>query len=336
MPNQIAFMRYFFLMSLLCLTVSISAQKTKPIFYLYKNLKRDCVTGALDCTTGKVVYSNCWERPVTPSVIPIVILDNKLSSYAEMQALDTTMIESVELLKADKATLLYGSRGVNGAIYIITKYVKGRVFKISDAEDNLGVDGATIMFIAGKDSIQVLANHFGEIQTDALKSNVEYGVRVTSVGYKDFITTYSYSQATTTVQYLLKRDVKENQEVIVKANGYSRFICRIGCGGVFADCALFKKEAESKEMAIVAKIYPNPVARGTAFKVEFDADVPKSLIVKIFNLGGAQLAGVSYQSIKGPNLIEVPVSSRWPAGIYAIQMIDHKGKLIQQHKIIIQ
>jgi hypothetical protein len=311
------------------------------LFYLNKLVLAQDDTPALlpkkDVTIDSVVITgNCW-RTVHKDSLPFFIVDGRLSSYEEMAALDINTIQSVDVLKTDKALTFCSGRGANGVVVIVTKPVEGHVFKIADAEDNAGVSAATVTFIDhNNDSIRLIADKAGKIQTSALKYGIEYTVNITSIGYKNFTASYKCSKGKTTEQYRLSRDVKLSQEVIVKSYGYRRIWCRGGCGGALMKYLPLKKAPEPAGNTIVSKVYPNPVVKGNALKIEFQSDAQQSLQVRIFDLNGAQLSRRSYQSTEGVNRVEVPVASHWSSGAYAVQVVDDKGKLIIQTKVVVQ
>ncbi|MCG2617305.1 T9SS type A sorting domain-containing protein [Terrimonas sp. NA20] len=292
--------------------------------------KKDLITDSV------VITGNCW-RFVQKDSLPLFIIDGRPSSYEEMIALDINTIQTVDILKMKKVEFFCNNPTTNGVVLVVTKPIKGHLFQITDAEDNTGVNAATVTFTDHKNnSIRVVADSAGKLQTSALKNGVEYKVRVTSVGYKDFTTAYKNSDEKKTEQYRLSREVKENQEVIVKSYGYRRIWCRGGCGGTLVKYAPLKKALKSAGNKMISKVYPNPVVKGKEFKVEFQSDAVQSLQVRIFNLNGTQLSSRSYHSMEGVNRMEIPVPSHWASGLYAVQVIDDNGELVIQTKVVVQ
>ena len=55
---------------------------------------------------------------------PLVVIDGKISSNAEMQTIKPENIESISVLKDASATAIYGVKGANGVIIITTKSAK--------------------------------------------------------------------------------------------------------------------------------------------------------------------------------------------------------------------
>src|SRR5690606_3848217 len=56
-----------------------------------------------------------------PGKYPLVILDGQVTDMSTMQAMNPNTIESISVLKDNKATTLYGSKAVNGVIIIKSK-----------------------------------------------------------------------------------------------------------------------------------------------------------------------------------------------------------------------
>ncbi len=322
-------MRYFYsFVCFLFLNASVFAQRTTPASYPEQN-------------TSKEPVPLSWHGWVSDSAksYPLFVIDGKLSSFQEVKKLDVNTIEYLSLLKNEQSAALFcGGRAAEGLIIIATKSIKDHQFLVTDAEDNSGVSAATVTFFDNEnDSLRIAADQSGRVETNMLKCGVEYKVRVTSVGYKDFITTYKFSREKMPGHYRLTRDIKVNQEVIVKGHGgYRRVICRGGCGGVLSCSHLLKKTQASAETPVLSKIYPNPVVKGNAFKVEFIAEVFQSLHVRVCSLRGAQLASLSYQSVEGLNRIEVPIARHWAAGMYVVQILTDSGEVFLQNKIVIQ
>ena len=55
---------------------------------------------------------------------PLIVIDGEVYNYNVMQSLDSNKIKSINVLKDQKATSLYGSRGQNGVIIIESKNLK--------------------------------------------------------------------------------------------------------------------------------------------------------------------------------------------------------------------
>ncbi|MCG2617306.1 T9SS type A sorting domain-containing protein [Terrimonas sp. NA20] len=279
--------------------------------------------------------------PTVQESAPLMVIDGEIS-FLDLKSVDVNSIGSIEILKGEKATALYGSRGVNGVICITTIPKKAHTFQILDNEDDSGLNAATVTFVGDKhDSIRLMADDKGRLQVGTLKPGVEYNMHVSAAGYQDFAVCYKLSKDTMST-YRLLRDVKENEEIIVS----SKTICRLRrltqqissvCNG-----DLIRKEdpiatiTTNSMSADRSTIFPNPVRRGMRFKVELHADDALPKQVQVFNLSGALLSKQIYVPVKGINLIDVPMASQWAAGLYTVLVTDQKGKLYLQSKLLIQ
>lgn len=76
--------------------------------------EKNAPTSAIEITTVK-------GRPIKTNGNPIYILDGKEISKEEMERIPAEKIESVNVLKEESATLLYGTRGSNGVVEIKLK-----------------------------------------------------------------------------------------------------------------------------------------------------------------------------------------------------------------------
>ena len=65
----------------------------------------------------KLDYSNATSK----ANVPLYIVDGKIKDVAYVNTLDPKSIESVNVLKGDKATKKYGKKGGNGVIIVTIK-----------------------------------------------------------------------------------------------------------------------------------------------------------------------------------------------------------------------
>ena len=270
---------------------------------------------------------------------PLWIVDGVVVDTGYVRrVIDPGDIESLTILKDSTATTLYGVRALYGVIIITTKTAKLKQFLIKDLLEGNGVSGATLTFISlknKKDSLRFAADEQGLVRTALLKPGEEYKLMISSIGYKTLSEIYKNTSSSTN-QFLLERDVKENQPVVVV--GYGGYSCRYRtcCGS-----SIYKIWSASVDSiasaSLSTSIYPNPLLRGGVIKVEINVQKEKSpLKVRITNLNGSALRSVSYHPFKGINRVEVPTQSQWAAGIYFVQILDEKGKLLKQDKLLLQ
>ncbi len=157
-------------------------------------------------------------------------------------------------------------------------------------------------------------------------------VIITTKADKILSTMYKNTPSNKINQLLLAREVKEISPVKIISYGYGY---RCGTVGVNITALSDAKDSVSSGN-LSARFYPNPLMRGGSIRAEINIQEEKTLRLRTINLNGAELRSVVYRSFKGLNRIEIPTESQWAAGIYFIQVLDEKGKLLKQDKFLIQ
>ena len=84
------------------------------------------------------------------------------------------------------------------------------------------------------------------------------------------------------------------------------------------------------------KLYPNPVLRSQKINIEIRNKKDNKLTVKLFNLIGKLVGSSEYQMKQGLNKISYLPKENLTAGIYILQIIDEKNRLLKADKLIIQ
>lgn len=316
-------------------------------FYLYL-LLLSCVPGLAQTADT----TNCFPkkeqanppirircRAFVTDAQPLFIIDGEPVMEQSIRFINPNDIDSVTVLKDERATALYGSRGVNGVVIIGTKNSCFRSFSALDGEDNAKLAGATFTFTAidGSDSRQLIADENGMVFSTTFPIGRKYHLLISSVGYRDLKTVYTREKDKIIQHYKLSRDVKENVSVIVPS--VTRCILRRTpvCGGVRLAVDDLPAKPPMNEMTLPAgRLFPNPVNRGGMVKLEMDIQKETPFQVKLTNTSGATLSMFPYQPIKGMNRLEIPVAAQWTAGVYFVQVISQQGKLLKQEKLIIQ
>jgi TonB-dependent SusC/RagA subfamily outer membrane receptor len=266
---------------------------------------------------------------------PLFIVDGIVIEEIDIRKVDPNDIVSIDVLKDTSATALYGCRAARGVIIITTKHAKLKQFKVKDELDNTAMPGATLTFISlknEKDSLRFVADQNGTVKAIDLKAGESYKVLISSVGYKTMYAVYQSGTDSIIDQYRLARDVKENEEVVVVGYGS----CRRGCGGCRVGVRRYYSAGLTNTQILPVRIYPNPLPGGAPVKMEINIENEKPLQIRITNLSGTVLRSVAYRSFKGVNRVEVPTASQWAAGMYFVQVLDEKGKLLKQDKLLIQ
>lgn len=270
---------------------------------------------------------------------PLWIVDGVLVDTAYVRKINPNDIESINILKDDSLAAVFSHRSSNGVIIITTKTALQRPFVVKDLLEGDDVPGATLTFVSlknEKDSLRFVADEQGIVKTASLKPGGEYKVEISSVGYKALSATYKNSSSSTVNQFLLERAVKENEAVKVIAFGYScrKTLCCIAKGICIRTLSYVTTPANSE--SLTTRVYPNPLTRGSAIKMEVNMQEERFLHIRITNLAGSALHSATYRPFKGMNRIEVPTANQWAAGIYFVQILNEKGKLLKQDKLLIQ
>ena len=112
-------------------------------------------------------------RTVTSDDKPLIVIDGIPVINKLMGSLNPNDIENIAILKAERATAIYGSLAVNGVIIITTKQIKLTKFIIKDFLDGSRITGATVSFISSnkKDTLQFVANDSGIVATNKLNQS---------------------------------------------------------------------------------------------------------------------------------------------------------------------
>jgi TonB-dependent SusC/RagA subfamily outer membrane receptor len=332
-----------------CLLIILSftglSQTTNTEKVIEKSATVISTTGIISCRmfdkpslkpdTSKVtIRIRCGATKYSPE--PLYVLDGIPQELSTLKDINPNDIESITILKDADARAIYGCRASTGVIIITTKSSKLRQFTVKDFLDGSKVAGATVTFISAKDkkdTLMFVADDEGLIETNRLKQGVEYEVKVSAVGYKQYSAQYK-NTSIKEKEFVLERDIKNCTDVVVVGYGHRGVGCRLLCCVTKGN--IVKEELDERSTDNIFNTYPNPVQRGQIITIETLSDNNKTIQVKITDLSGKQLLSKSQQSFKGINRFTVNTDSRWTAGVYIVQVQDEKGKLLQQQKLLIQ
>ncbi len=78
-------------------------------------------TGTANVTTTNVVEKIVVGHPAEAANSPVYFIDGKEATKADIEKLEPNSIESIDVLKDESATKIYGEKGKNGVIIITTK-----------------------------------------------------------------------------------------------------------------------------------------------------------------------------------------------------------------------
>lgn len=269
---------------------------------------------------------------------PLLIVDGVLVEFGKLKDLIPDDIESIAVLKNSNATAIYGCRAMNGVIIITTKKARLRRFLVSDLLDGSNLVGATVSFISvgdKKDTLMFVSNDSGLITTDKLNAGAEYKITITSAGYKTLSVTYKNTN-TTINSFSLQRDVINCAPVVVSAG------CGIRCHRIVCCCRVQRKSIYNfiatknvLDKSVPVRVYPNPVQPGRNLTIEFNSYQEGLLYTNLIAIDGRQLLSQAQKTYQGRNILSLDMDSRWPAGVYFIQVTDEKRNVLKHEKIVI-
>jgi TonB-dependent SusC/RagA subfamily outer membrane receptor len=265
---------------------------------------------------------------------PLVIIDEERVKYNQLQNLIPDDIVSITILKDAAAIAIWGSQARNGVIIITTKNASVRKFIIKDFQTGEKVPLATIRFTSATDTLVAVANEDGILLTDKLKPGIKYEMTATSAGYKSFTIAVKEKEQ----EILLEKDIKENENVLVKATYCFLFSrCWICCRGTVT-LSKYVKTGDKKPSAaeIIKPLYPNPVRRSGVYNLELENDRDETMQLSVITLDGRMIVLQSQKISKGLNHLSMVAESKWAAGIYIVQLRNEKGTVIRQEKLMIQ
>lgn len=297
------------------------------------------VTGLNVQSTTKGVFGDqrivmrCY-RVVSDNNSPLLIIDGAVKKLDTLSKINPNDILSVEIIKSAPAVALCGPDGANGIIIVTLKQSSFRKFYIKDFVDGSKVAGATVCFISNnkKDTLMYVANDSGTVVTDKLKPYQSYQVKISAVGYMPFsgeIVNKDKEQ-----QFLLSRNIQSCSEVVLTSS-VSWYRCGLYC--ICHTRVAWPDSIATKCSTVpVVKLFPNPVQKGGVVGIEINNSTEDRLIVKFLTMDGRMVFSESISGVKNNKQFRIDTDSRWPAGVYIIQLAYANGKILASDKIIIQ
>lgn len=267
---------------------------------------------------------------------PILVVNGILWEYAALDSIDPGEIESIDILKRENATAIFGCRALNGVVLITTKE---RKFVVRDIESGTVVAGATVSFApaSGKgDTIISATDERGYLITHELKKGETYHVGISSIGYKRASVIYENKNGSTTA-FDLEREVLSCSPVVVTAYGQT-IRCYLNCclSGIRITRCEMNRDADLQKTGNRFPVYPNPVQKGSNLTIELENPVTQAISISLLNLNGQLLSKKTISAVKGYDHYTMNIDPRLAAGAYFIQVTASTGKILKQEKIIIQ
>jgi len=263
---------------------------------------------------------------------PILVVDGLPVPLGFINYLNPNDIESIDIFNIRTATTIFGPDGADGAIIVVMK----KTVTIKDFINGNPVAGATVSFISANktDTLSFVANESGIVTISKLKPGVDYSIRVSSIGYKTLQQDFVNTSKNYLRNILLSREVKECEKVVLSSVVCSRWI---RCGGL-TKVIRDKYEAEKNMTSIRAltKIYPNPISKGAAISCQWKDMEDTVTELRLVSLDGKTLLRQTVTNKGNTGLVQLYTDTRWAAGIYFLQIICEKGRVLASEKVIIQ
>lgn len=288
-------------------------------------------------TINNGVFSNNRIRSCSGSKFrdenyPILVVDGLPVPLGFINYLNPNDIESIDSLNIRAATTIFGPDGADGAIIVVMK----KTVTIKDFINGNPVAGATVSFISANktDTLSFVANESGIVTISKLKPVVDYSIRVSSIGYKTLQQDFVNTRKDYPHNILLSREIKECEEVVLSSVACSRWI---RCGGLTR--VIRDKYDASKNITStrgLTKIYPNPVSKGAAISCQWKEMKEAVTELRLVSLDGKTLLRQTVTNKGKTGLAQLYADTRWAAGIYFLQIICEKGRVLASEKVILQ
>jgi Carboxypeptidase regulatory-like domain len=287
--------------------------------------------------TVKTIRYTCRATKMTGSSEPLFVVDGIPVDYTEvLRKLTSSDIDEIYVLKGSTSQAMFGCRAGNGAIIIITRKMKQRIFRVTDFVNGAAIGHATLRFENTKDRHlwTVMADEKGYFSTDQLKKGQSYQVTITSAGYQPLQYLFLNKSADTLTELKLSRNTITCDTVYI--TGIQPRTS--GCGNWYR---VSKAGRDILPLDInkqpLLHIFPNPVSKGQTLQVQWKPDNQPITSFRIITLDGKI---VSRQQIpvkeSGKNNYSLVTDTRWSAGIYFVQAVCENGRIAASGKILIQ
>jgi|GEM_PF-2102463 len=274
---------------------------------------------------------------------PLYIVDGVPVDYNNLKQLNLNDIESVNLLKKSKVALI-GCRQSKDVIIITTKQGALSKIHIRDWQTRTGIPVATVTFKTKvyNHSSSYSANEMGILYHNLYKWNIDSLV-ISSVGYETKSISFDKFKADKFEIYLRKSAI-DLKEIIISDYMIS---CRRYYGG---QCGLLicnvkgvpivneeqPGKSHIKANFLNVKAFPNPVSIGGILQLNFGNIKPGLYQIRLLNSSGQLFYSFQKQISSSNETEQIHLNERMSAGIYLLQIMDDKKKLVQTSKVIVQ
>lgn len=266
-----------------------------------------------------------WIKYFFQFSIPLFLVSVKLNAQKGQVKVKETTTEEVNITMGFVASPRMPQKTKQ-----LSNEIKGRVVD----EQGKPVPFASIM-IAGS-PIGTAADSNGSFSVVVPAKMKQYSLEVSSVGFE--------------TKNVSENEVDESGGLTVKLNtlslpdvlvtGYEVTRCTVMMGAVSTVMSIAENTIPLPVLPPIEpqeiRLYPNPVSKGGAITVDLKTGSPVPLQVKVISLDGKLLFLQSQKDVKNAGRFTIQTNSRWPSGVYIVQVIDEKGILKHSEKLVIQ
>lgn len=274
--------------------------------------------------TGTPRRSFAWKY-AWQLLIPAFLLSRQARSQTivmgKMAKKQVTVGKDYSPHKENKAGKIPGLVNVNGIV--LDSNTRQPVSNASIGVADYGVIGFTDS--SGRFAITIKPGH--------------HELTISSAGYR--LTNYKLNENLGAGELIIamQPDVKELDGVVVKGYGRSTSV-HIVAGGL----SIIRKEdsvwAKAKELFTFStpavKIFPNPVRRGSSFRLKVDLPAGKEYTLELIDMNGNRITNKRIMIQYKGQVVEQETGAHLAAGTYVVRITDSSEALVQSSKLIIQ
>jgi TonB-dependent SusC/RagA subfamily outer membrane receptor len=260
-----------------------------------------------------------------------------------MPALVPDDIKSITVIKGAEAAALWGSRGANGVIIIITKDI---VLQLKNIYTHEPIPKATISIQEG-DSVflTTVADDSGRIKIPGLVTGKQYSIKASAVGFEKYDQHITFSPGEKLKEIFLEREMVECLPVFLKAKTTIAKRHLKGCGGtlycrtsglLIEDVKEGKTSQSIAQKNVIARLFPNPATAGSIITIEFTIEEKLPMVLVVADAKGSLINKFNVSSTFGKNHFSFTADSRLAAGFYFLNLTTSTGNTVASQKLIIQ
>lgn len=230
---------------------------------------------------------------------------------------------------------------IGGAVSTLSmkKAMKDVVFitgRVLDADDGTPIASASITLDDGK--LTVITNADGYFVIQKSKQQKQAAITISSVGYQKAELDVSNKKIKSNIVDLsaihLSRQVLGISEVIITGYQGRRM------GGLTMGVLIIKNSVADTIKNFITpnkiKVFPNPVPLGGTIQLNFGNVKQGNYQIRLLNSSGQLFYSFQKQISSANETEQIHLHERMSAGVYLLQIIDDKKRLVQTNKVIIQ